>query len=66
MNEDWKQTELYRQGMFHARLGKILMNPKSRISDIATLAFDYKLEPSFIFKAIDSMDSEQGDNNDSL
>ena len=56
---NWKNTELYRQGVFHSRLGKLLMNPKTRIDDISKLAFDYNMNPAFIFKAIDSMEEKK-------
>lgn len=59
MDETWKETELYRQGVFHKRLGDLLMNPKSNIEDIAKLAFEYNVNSAFIFKAIDE-DKDNG------
>ena len=61
---NWKESELYRQGVFYSRLGKLLMNKKTRISDISKLAFDYNMNPAFIFKAIDDMEKSMEDKND--
>ena len=61
---NWKESELYRQGVFYSRLGKLLMNKKTRINDISKLAFDYNMNPAFIFKAIDDMEKSMEDKND--
>jgi hypothetical protein len=51
--EEWKQTNVYRNGLFHYKLGKLLMKPTSRMSAFVTLGKEFNMDPQVIFKIID-------------
>jgi hypothetical protein len=56
--DDWKETYLYKQGLFHLKLGKLLMKPNSRMSDFVKLASEYDLLADVVFKIIPQDEEE--------
>ena len=51
--EEWKQTNIYRNGEFHYRLGKLLMKPTSRMSEFVRLAREFGMDPQVVFKVVE-------------
>lgn len=52
--EEWKQTEVYRNGEFHLRFGKLLMKPTSRMSEFVKLGVEYGMKPEVIFRLVEN------------